>query len=60
MKNRNVKILDLQYLKIPKSSVSDFWICCVSCDDKLLRQKLHTVMKFIVLYKLFSLYAESA
>jgi hypothetical protein len=29
MKNRNVKNLDLQYLKIYKSSVANFWICCV-------------------------------
>jgi hypothetical protein len=33
MKNRNVKNLDLQYLKIHASSVSDFWICCVLCYD---------------------------
>jgi hypothetical protein len=29
MKNTNVKTLDLQYLKINKSSVSNIWICCV-------------------------------
>jgi hypothetical protein len=28
MKNTNVKNLDLQYLKIYKSSVANFWICC--------------------------------
>jgi hypothetical protein len=28
MKNRSVKTLDLLYLKIHKSSVSKFWICC--------------------------------
>jgi hypothetical protein len=31
MKNRNVKKLDLLYLKIHKSSVANFWICCVLC-----------------------------
>jgi hypothetical protein len=30
-KNRNVKTLDLLYLKIRKSSVSKFWICYVLC-----------------------------
>jgi hypothetical protein len=29
MKNTNVKTLDLQYLKNYKSSVANFWICCV-------------------------------
>jgi hypothetical protein len=31
MKNRNVKNLDLLYLKIYKSYVANFWICCVLC-----------------------------
>jgi hypothetical protein len=31
MKNRNVKNLDLCYLKNYKFSVDDFWICCVLC-----------------------------
>jgi hypothetical protein len=29
MKNTNVKNLDLQFLKIYKSSAANFWICCV-------------------------------
>jgi hypothetical protein len=29
MKNTNVKNLDLQHLKFYKSSVANFWICCV-------------------------------
>jgi hypothetical protein len=29
MKNRNVQTLDLLYLKIHKSSISKFLICCV-------------------------------
>jgi hypothetical protein len=29
MKNKNVKNLDLQYLKLYKSFVANFWICCV-------------------------------
>jgi hypothetical protein len=29
MKNRNVKNQDLCYLKIHRSYVSNFWICCV-------------------------------
>jgi hypothetical protein len=33
MKNTNVKKLDLQYLKIYKSSVANFWICCVLGHD---------------------------
>jgi hypothetical protein len=33
MKNTNVKTLDLQYLKIYKSSVANFWICCVLGHD---------------------------
>jgi hypothetical protein len=33
MKNTNVKKLDLQYLKIYKSSVSNFCICCVLGHD---------------------------
>jgi hypothetical protein len=57
MKNRNVKNLDLWYLKIHESSVPNFWICCVF--GYLLNQKLHKVMLYIVLYKLFSIYAES-
>jgi hypothetical protein len=44
MKNRNVKNLDLQYLKIYKSYVAKFWICCVLGHDQLLCQKLHKVM----------------
>jgi hypothetical protein len=31
MKNRNVKNLDLLYLKIYKTSGPNFWICCVLC-----------------------------
>jgi hypothetical protein len=31
MKNTNVKNLDLQYLKNHKSSVANFWVCCVLC-----------------------------
>jgi hypothetical protein len=33
MKNRNVKTLDLPYLKINKFSVANFCICCVLCHD---------------------------
>jgi hypothetical protein len=33
MKNTNVKTLDLQYLKNHKSSVANFWICCVLGHD---------------------------
>jgi hypothetical protein len=44
MKNRNMKNLDLLYLKIYKSFVANFWICCVLCHDWLLYQKLHKVM----------------
>jgi uncharacterized membrane protein (UPF0127 family) len=33
MKNTNLKNLDLQYLKIYKSSVANFWICCVLGHD---------------------------
>jgi hypothetical protein len=33
MKNRNVKNLDLLYLKIHESSVANIWICCVACYD---------------------------
>jgi hypothetical protein len=33
MKNTNVKNLDLQYLKNYKSSVANFWICCVLGHD---------------------------
>jgi hypothetical protein len=33
MKNRNVKTLDLPYLKINKSAVANFCICCVLCHD---------------------------
>jgi hypothetical protein len=44
MKNRNVKNLDLQYLKICKSYVANFWICCVLGHDQLLCQKLHKGM----------------
>jgi hypothetical protein len=33
MKNTNVKNLDLQYLKIYKFSVANFWICCVLGHD---------------------------
>jgi hypothetical protein len=33
MKNRNVKNLDLQYLKIYKSYVANFWICYVLDHD---------------------------
>jgi hypothetical protein len=33
MKNRNVKTLDLSYLKTHKPSVANFWICCVLCHD---------------------------
>jgi hypothetical protein len=33
MKNRNVKKLDLRYLKFHESLVSNFRICCVLCYD---------------------------
>jgi hypothetical protein len=33
MKNRNVKNLDLWYLKIYRSYVCNFWICCVLCHE---------------------------
>jgi hypothetical protein len=33
MKNRNLKTLDVLYLKIHKSSVANCWICCVLCHD---------------------------
>jgi hypothetical protein len=33
MKNRNVKTLDLQYLKIHKFSIANFWTCCVLGRD---------------------------
>jgi hypothetical protein len=33
MKNRYVKNLDLFYLKIDKTSVANFRICCVLCYD---------------------------
>jgi hypothetical protein len=33
MKNTNVKTLDLQYLKIYKSSIAKFWICGVLGHD---------------------------
>jgi hypothetical protein len=44
MKNSNVKNLDLQYLKIYKSSVANFWICCVLYHGKLLYHELRKVM----------------
>jgi hypothetical protein len=44
MKNTNVKNLDLQYLKIYKSYVANFCICCVLGHDEELCQKLHKVM----------------
>jgi hypothetical protein len=59
MKNRNVKTLDLEYLKILKFSVSKFWICCVFYYEKFMYQKLHKFMMQIFLYELFSFYAES-
>jgi hypothetical protein len=33
MQNTNVKNLDLQYIKNYKSSVANFWICCVWGHD---------------------------
>jgi hypothetical protein len=33
MKNRKLKNLDQLYRKIYKSSIAEFWICCVSCHD---------------------------
>jgi hypothetical protein len=44
MKNKNMKNLDLLYLKIYKSSVANFMICCVLCLAYLLYQQLHKVM----------------
>jgi hypothetical protein len=44
MKNRKLKNLDLLYLKIYKSTIVEFWICCVLCYEKLLYQNLHKVM----------------
>jgi hypothetical protein len=43
-KNRELKNLDLLYLKIYMRSVADFWICCVLYHAWLLYQKLHKVM----------------
>jgi hypothetical protein len=44
MKNRNVNKLDLQYLKIYKSSVATLWICCVLGHEYILYQQLHKFM----------------
>jgi hypothetical protein len=44
IKNTYVENLDLLYLKIYKSSVANFWICCVLGHDYLLSQNLHKVM----------------
>jgi hypothetical protein len=44
MKNTKLKNLDLLYLKIYKSSVVEFWICCVLCLAYLLSQKLYKVI----------------
>jgi hypothetical protein len=39
-----MKNLDLLYLKIYKSYVANFWLCCVLCYDLLMYQKLHKFM----------------
>jgi hypothetical protein len=33
MKNRKLENLDLLYLKIYKTSIANFWICCVLCYE---------------------------
>jgi hypothetical protein len=38
------KNLDLLYLKIYKTSVANFWICCVLCYENILYQKLHQIV----------------
>jgi hypothetical protein len=50
----------MQYLKIYTSYVANFWICCVLGHEKLLCQKFHKVMQWILLNKLFSIPAETA